>query len=81
MGSAAGEGPRRHSLTHLAIPPPGLPWHRRRHARARADHVLPPLLVRPWVLSLPKRIRPFLPHDPRLAGGVPGTEVQSSTSE
>jgi hypothetical protein len=23
-----------------------------------------------WVLSLPKRIRPFLPHDPRLAGDV-----------
>jgi hypothetical protein len=35
-----------------------------------ADHVLPPLPVRQWVLSLPKRIRPFLPHDPRLAGDV-----------
>ncbi|MGI9182062.1 MAG: transposase, partial [Longimicrobiaceae bacterium] len=34
------------------------------------DHVLPPLPVRQWVLSLPKRIRPFLPHDPRLAGDV-----------
>jgi hypothetical protein len=34
------------------------------------DHVLPPLPVRQWVLSLPKRIRPFLPHDPRLAGAV-----------
>jgi hypothetical protein len=34
------------------------------------DHVLPPLPVRQWVLSLPKRIRPFLPHDRRLAGAV-----------
>jgi hypothetical protein len=34
------------------------------------DHVLPPLPLRQWVLSLPKRIRPFLPHDPRLAGAV-----------
>jgi hypothetical protein len=34
------------------------------------DHVLPPLPLRQWVLSLPKRIRPFLPHDPRLAGDV-----------
>jgi hypothetical protein len=34
------------------------------------DHVLPPLPVRQWVLSLPKRIRPFLPRDPRLAGDV-----------
>jgi hypothetical protein len=35
------------------------------------DHVLPPLPLRQWVLSLPKRIRPFLPHDPRLAGDAP----------
>jgi hypothetical protein len=34
------------------------------------DHVLPPLPLRQWVLSLPKRIRPFLPHDPCLAGDV-----------
>jgi hypothetical protein len=34
------------------------------------DHVLPPLPIRQWVLSLPKRIRPFLPHDPDLAGAV-----------
>jgi hypothetical protein len=34
------------------------------------DHVVPPLPFRQWVLSLPKRIRPFLPHDPRLAGDV-----------
>ncbi len=34
------------------------------------DHVLPPLPLRQWVLSLPKRIRPFLPHNPRLAGEV-----------
>jgi hypothetical protein len=32
--------------------------------------VLPPLPLRQWVFSLPKRIRPFLPHDPRLAGDV-----------
>jgi hypothetical protein len=34
------------------------------------DHVLPPLPVRQWVFSLPKRIRSFLPHDSRLAGDV-----------
>jgi hypothetical protein len=34
------------------------------------DHVLPPLPLRQWVFSLPKRIRPFLPHDPHLAGDV-----------
>jgi hypothetical protein len=34
------------------------------------DRVLPPLPIRQWVLSLPKHIRPFLPHDPRLAGAV-----------
>ncbi|MGH7476303.1 MAG: hypothetical protein ACRELD_08440 [Longimicrobiales bacterium] len=34
------------------------------------DQVLPPLPFRQWVLSLPKRIRPFLPHDARLAGDV-----------
>jgi len=36
------------------------------------DHVLPPLPVRQWVLSVPKRIRPFLPRDPALAGAVLG---------
>jgi hypothetical protein len=34
------------------------------------DQVLPPLPLRQWVLSLPKRIRPFLPHDPHLSGDV-----------
>jgi hypothetical protein len=34
------------------------------------DHVLPPLPVRQWVLSVPKRIRPFFHHDPALAGAV-----------
>jgi hypothetical protein len=34
------------------------------------DQVLPPLPLRQWVLSLPKRIRHFLLHDPRLAGNV-----------
>jgi hypothetical protein len=33
-------------------------------------HVLPPLPLRQWVLSLLKRIDAFLPHDPRLAGEV-----------
>jgi hypothetical protein len=32
--------------------------------------VPPPLPLRQWVFSLPKRTRPFLPHDPRLAGDV-----------
>ena len=34
------------------------------------DHVLPPLPVRQWVLSVPKRIRPFLHHNPAIAGAV-----------
>jgi hypothetical protein len=34
------------------------------------DHLLPPLPVRQWVLSVPKRIRPFFHHDPALAGAV-----------
>jgi hypothetical protein len=42
-----------------------------------ADHVLPPLPLRQWVFSLPKRIRPFLPHDPRLAGDVLGVLLRA----
>jgi len=34
------------------------------------DHVLPPLPVRQWVLSLPKRLRPFLYRDRALPGAV-----------
>ena len=34
------------------------------------DHVLPPLPVRQWVLSVPKRLRPFLHHNPAIAGAV-----------
>ena len=34
------------------------------------DHVLPHLPVRQWVLSLPKRLRPFLEGNPDLAGAV-----------
>ena len=34
------------------------------------DEVLPPLPVRQWVLSLPERLRPFLPSDAALAGAV-----------
>ena len=34
------------------------------------DHVLPYLPVRQWVLSLPKRLRPFLHHNPDIAGSV-----------
>ena len=34
------------------------------------DHVLPHLPVRQWVLSVPKRLRPFLHHNPQIAGGV-----------
>ena len=34
------------------------------------DHVLPHLPVRQWVLSLPKRLRPFLHHNPDIAGAV-----------
>jgi hypothetical protein len=36
------------------------------------DHVLPALPIRQWVLSVPKRIRPFFHHDPALAGAVLG---------
>jgi hypothetical protein len=34
------------------------------------DHVFPPVPVRQWVLSLPKRLRPYLHYDPTLAGTV-----------
>ena len=34
------------------------------------DAVLPPVPIRQWVLSLPKRLRPYLPHDPELAGAI-----------
>jgi len=34
------------------------------------DHVLPPLPIRQWVLSVPKRIRPFFHHNAALAGAV-----------
>ena len=34
------------------------------------DHVLPHLPVRQWVLSVPKRLRPFLHHNPDIAGAV-----------
>jgi Putative transposase/Transposase zinc-binding domain len=34
------------------------------------DHVLPHLPVRQWVLSLPKRLRLFLHHNPDIAGAV-----------
>jgi Putative transposase/Transposase zinc-binding domain len=35
-----------------------------------ADHVLPPLPVRQWVLSVPKRLRYFLQDDAALQGSV-----------
>ena len=34
------------------------------------DHVLPYLPVRQWVLSLPKRLRPYLHNNPDIAGAV-----------
>jgi hypothetical protein len=34
------------------------------------DHVLPHLAARQWALSLPKRLRPFLHHNPDIAGAV-----------
>ena len=34
------------------------------------DHVFPPLPVRQWVLSVPKRLRFFLERDPQRAGAV-----------
>ncbi|MEQ1857980.1 MAG: transposase, partial [Longimicrobiales bacterium] len=34
------------------------------------DHVLPQLPARQWVLSVPKRMRPHLQHDTRVAGAV-----------
>ena len=36
----------------------------------KVDHVIPLVPVRQWVLSLPKRLRYFLAHDPKIAGGV-----------
>jgi len=34
------------------------------------DHVIPHVPVRQWVLSVPKRLRPFLHHRPWTAGAV-----------
>jgi hypothetical protein len=34
------------------------------------DHVLPHLPVRQWVLSVPKRLRPFLEGNTDIAGAV-----------
>ena len=34
------------------------------------DHVLPHVPARQWVLSVPKRLRPYLHHDVRVAGTV-----------
>jgi len=34
------------------------------------DHVLPWLPVRQWVLSVPRRLRPYLHHKPNVASGV-----------
>ena len=34
------------------------------------DHVLPHVPARHWVLSVPKRLRPYLHHDVRVAGAV-----------
>ncbi len=41
------------------------------------DHVLPHLPIRQWVLSLPKRLRPFLGRDPEVAGVVLGIFVRA----
>lgn len=35
-----------------------------------SDAVLQPLPIRQWVLSLPKRLRLYLPHDPELVGAI-----------
>jgi hypothetical protein len=45
------------------------------------DHVLPHLPLRQWVLSVPKRLRPYLHHDVRLAGLVLRTFVRVIRSE
>jgi len=34
------------------------------------DHVLPHLPIRQWVLSVPRRFRPFLRHNPDIAGAA-----------
>ena len=34
------------------------------------DHVLPPLPVRQWVLSVPKRLRWYLEREPRAVSAV-----------
>jgi hypothetical protein len=34
------------------------------------DHVIPPVPVRQWVLSLPKRLRGYLQHDPKMISAM-----------
>jgi len=41
------------------------------------DHVLPHLPVRQWVLSLPKRLRPFLEGNPDIASAVFGIFIRA----
>ena len=41
------------------------------------DHVLPYLPVRQWVLSLPKRLRPFLHGSPEVASAVLGIFIRA----
>jgi len=41
------------------------------------DHVLPHLPIRQWVLSLPKRLRPFLHGSPEVASAVLGTFLRA----
>ena len=41
------------------------------------DHVLPHLPVRQWVLSLPKRLRPFLEGNPDIASAVLGIFIRA----
>ncbi|TVR62586.1 MAG: hypothetical protein EA422_11025 [Gemmatimonadales bacterium] len=44
------------------------------------DEVVPHLLVRQWVLSVPKRLRPFLHQTPQVARGVLGIFLRALRS-
>lgn len=49
-------------------------------AAHRTDQVIPHLPVRQWVLSVPKRLRPFLHQTPEVASGELGIFLRALRS-
>jgi hypothetical protein len=54
--------------SHLPVLQRPAPW--RKTAAHLVDHVIPPLPVRQWVLSVPKRLRWYLEREPQAVSAV-----------